>query len=364
MLVFRDYKAPLKYRETYKGWQKLGYVTAENYFLQTFNYPDIFFYDVNKDGYEDAYMSDLYGHILVSLRDGKNNYFLLPDTLKSNGKPIEIGTTIHFAIYDLDSDGKDDLFISDYYGNFLYYKQTTGNNFEFVDTLDKQGQKLSFAIGDFNVDSVKDLAACYENTGTTILLNLSEGKLDTVQSISLWPNFPSIAGGDINGDGYDDFVILYDVNYSKDNITFFLNDGNGNFTQTDNSGYGKYPVGHKNYSIGMTDLDNDGKSDIALSQYTGSVNFWLNKTTTSSSAVISNNIQINIYPNPAQDILNIGITSPQPIRYEITDFQGRVVLHGEISGKSQININNLVSGVYLLKLRTKQKVYTNKFIKL
>ncbi len=364
MLVFRDYRAPVKYRETRKGWKNVGYVIAENYFLQSFNYPDIFFYDVNKDGYQDAYMTDLYGHILVSLRDGKNNYFLLPDTLKTHGKPIEIGTTINFAIYDLDSDGKDDLFICDYHGNFLYYKQTTGNNFEFVDTLDKQGPKLSFAVGDFNVDSIKDLATCYENNGTVILFNLSQGKLDTAQSISLWANNPSIAGGDINGDGYDDFVILYDVNYSKDNITFFLNDGQGNFRQTDNSGYGQYHVGHDNYSIAMTDLNNDGKDDIVISQFSGSVNYWLNKTNTSSAALTSNNIELNIYPNPVVNILNLGIVNYQPINYEITDLQGRIVKKGVITGTSHINVSNLVSGVYLIKLETKQKVFSSKFIKL
>ena len=362
MLVFRDYKAPIKYRQTDKGWGKEGYLAAENYFLQSFNYPDIFFYDVNNDGYEDAFMSDLYGHILVSLRDGKNNYFLLPDTLRTNGKPIEIGSVIHFAINDLDGDDVDDLFISDYDGNFLYYKQSTGYDFDFVDTLAKAGSRLSFAVGDFNVDNKKDLALCYENTGSALLLDLSQGKLDTVLSFSLWPNYPSISGGDINGDGYDDFVVLYDVNYSKDNVTFFLNDGHGNFTQTDNSGYGAYPVGHSNYSIGMTDLDNDGKKDLVLSQINGSMNYWLNQTSI-SAAVNDAEVSVNIYPNPVRDVLHLGITSTQPIIYQITDLQARVVQQGKLMASNSVNVNNLTPGVYIIEIRENHRIYVGKFVK-
>lgn len=365
MLLFRDYKAPIKYRQTNKGWEKQGYLPAENYFLQSFNYPDIFFYDVNKDGYEDAFMSDLYGHILVSLRDGKNNYFLLPDTLRTNGKPIEIGSTIHFAIGDLDGDGKDDLFIDDYDGNFLYYKQNTGYDFDFVDTIDKAGHdgRLTFAVGDFNVDNKKDLAISDVN-GSAWLLDLSDGKLDTVLTFGLWNNFPSIAGGDINGDGYDDFVILYDVSYPKDNITFFLNDGHGNFTQTDNSGYGAYHVGHSNISIGMTDLDNDGKMDVVLSQINGSMNYWLNKTSTSSSGVSDAEFNINLYPNPVVDVLHLGITSTQPIIYQITDLQARVVKQGKMTATNSVDVNSLTPGVYVIRLRANSKVYTSKFVKL
>jgi len=71
----------------------------------------------------------------------------------------------------------------------------------------------------------------------------------------------------------------------------------------------------------------------------------------------------SIYPNPFNNILHIndldnnikGIT-----QYQILDLSGRIVLNNSFSKSTQLNLENLASGTYILKLSNKDKVYTTK----
>lgn len=361
MLLFRKYKAPVQYRQGINGWTKKSYLTAKNYFLQTFYFPDIYFYDINKDDNEDAFISDIFGHILVSLRDGNNNYFLLPDTLKAGGKAIEIGSIVNFALDDLDNDGKLDLFVGDYSGNLLYFKQVEAYNFEFADTLQKAGQRLTMTIGDFYADGQKELAVAQQNNGNFIFYKFTGNTLEEVYTSEFYGNFPVISDGDINGDGFDDILLLYSVNYPNDHIWFLLNDGNGNFSVANNE-YGDFFVGTTNSSIATTDLNNDGKPDVVLPQDNGSVDYWINKTTHNS---VKNHYitDLSVYPNPAKQQLNIGLNCGKILTYKIIDLQGRVVQKGVLRGEKVLDVNKLKTGVYCVEIISDTQIYHAKFVK-
>ena len=71
--------------------------------------------------------------------------------------------------------------------------------------------------------------------------------------------------------------------------------------------------------------------------------------------------QINIYPNPASDILYI--KNAKDVRsYIITDFSGRIVLKNNLD-KDFINIQSLSTGNYVLQLITSKNIENFKFIK-
>ena len=74
------------------------------------------------------------------------------------------------------------------------------------------------------------------------------------------------------------------------------------------------------------------------------------------------NYKINIYPNPVSNILNIK-TNSNIINnhYVIFDVLGQAILNGEINNNdSVIDVNNLVNGLYLIKIGDN---ITHKFIK-
>jgi hypothetical protein len=75
---------------------------------------------------------------------------------------------------------------------------------------------------------------------------------------------------------------------------------------------------------------------------------------------IKNDIQL--YPNPASDILNITKVSDKA-SYKIYSAAGQLVGNGTVSG-GKINVSSLIKGVYMITIDDKGKeTFNAKFIK-
>lgn len=95
---------------------------------------------------------------------------------------------------------------------------------------------------------------------------------------------------------------------------------------------------------------NGALDDLKIYNYvlsdTEITNLYTNNTL-SSSNFSQNNLEVKLYPNPVRDILNIEIVNDiQSI--EIYNIQGQKVM---TSNKKQINLSNLASGMYLVKIQ-------------
>ena len=79
----------------------------------------------------------------------------------------------------------------------------------------------------------------------------------------------------------------------------------------------------------------------------------------STSSLEDVGIEINIFPNPARDILNITMTSDseKELHVQITDINGRQIGEEMIIGRDTsdddevIDVAHLVSGYYFLRIR-------------
>ena len=76
-----------------------------------------------------------------------------------------------------------------------------------------------------------------------------------------------------------------------------------------------------------------------------------------------NNDRINIFPNPTHDKLHINSKTEKWSSVEIIDFTGRSVLLNNSFNEQTIDISGLPRGVYLLRLSTEKKMFTEKFVK-
>jgi len=94
--------------------------------------------------------------------------------------------------------------------------------------------------------------------------------------------------------------------------------------------------------------------------------------TTTYSRIISvdmGNFQINkVWPNPVADVLNISLDqSVQSAEYEITDVNGRVIKKRQKLPETSaitIPVGNLATGIYLIKIKTKDGVnHSSRFVK-
>lgn len=83
-----------------------------------------------------------------------------------------------------------------------------------------------------------------------------------------------------------------------------------------------------------------------------------------STESIANIEDLNIYPNPVTNMLNIkNDFSSESIQYEIIDQLGRQIQQGQFSN-NQVEVSRLPQGNYVLKASTKDKIFTGKFIKI
>lgn len=84
----------------------------------------------------------------------------------------------------------------------------------------------------------------------------------------------------------------------------------------------------------------------------------------------NNDVQIRIYPNPANDILNVSfnISNSQLFTYVVADLSGRKVLNGTINhldGNTiyKLNLNELTKGYYLIHIYSENRRFNFNFIK-
>ncbi|HEY9178781.1 MAG TPA: T9SS type A sorting domain-containing protein, partial [Flavipsychrobacter sp.] len=76
------------------------------------------------------------------------------------------------------------------------------------------------------------------------------------------------------------------------------------------------------------------------------------------------NVSAKIYPNPANNILNVELPAGQSVSVTITDVTGRTLLQTDIDNTSKrINITSLPQGLYLLKMESNERQQTYKFVK-
>lgn len=109
------------------------------------------------------------------------------------------------------------------------------------------------------------------------------------------------------------------------------------------------------------------KKDATTSTFTRTNVAFMNFTTNVATAVTTpvTKSSINLYPNPASDILNIEVQSlSTQSEIEIIGIDGKVVKSIKlINLKTSISISNIPKGIYLCRLYNGTEISNSKFIK-
>ena len=66
--------------------------------------------------------------------------------------------------------------------------------------------------------------------------------------------------------------------------------------------------------------------------------------------VADNNVNINVYPNPANSMLNIVVNADY--EYVMYNNMGQQVMTGSANGQQQLNVSGLAQGIYMLRITT------------
>lgn len=114
------------------------------------------------------------------------------------------------------------------------------------------------------------------------------------------------------------------------------------------------------YGAGYVKVFDNNSNQIVYSdgQFGAQFNYYIYAD--SPSAIEENMNELSIYPNPANNLLNIQ-SSTQIQSVEVLNIQGQLVIkEGNVN---QINVSNLTNGVYMIRIATDNGVKVQKFVK-
>ncbi len=229
---------------------------------------------------------------------------------------------------------------------------------------------------------------CYDLSENYISIVRDTPEGGTVQTIDGEMEVAIIAG-----DGIDDIVEFESLGTSNSNFTYVITDDQnnilgvppGNSQNFEGAGVGVCRVWGLSYSgnilVGAGDnaatsiLTDDcfslSSNFIEITRSAAFTNPGGNSFTTNRT---TNTLDLSISPNPATDFVTVKIdrdlTQSETVQLQILNLQGQVILNREFEMEDitanglELNIHSFEAGVYFLNLRSKEKNFTKRFVKL
>ncbi|CAF5107560.1 unnamed protein product [Rotaria sp. Silwood1] len=215
--------------------------------------------DLNNDTNMDIVLAN-YGtnNIGILLGYGNGNF--------ENQMMLSTGINSHptsIAIGDFNGDSVVDIAVANYgtkqvgmmlgYGNATFTSQTSeGTSFD--------SRPLAMASGDFNNDKRSEIAIIYDrsdNVDIFVAYNRGTFAKETRYSVGSTPR--SVAVGDFNNDTRLDIVV---ANWWSDDVSVLLGYGNGSFSKET-----RYSTGFRPQFVAVGDFNNDTRLDIVVANY-------------------------------------------------------------------------------------------------
>jgi len=310
--------------------------------------------DINNDEKIDVIVAYGYTDALIQRANYKFSKHRISENIRTNIKRIEVE--------DLNNDNKLDIILTTGDQNINFYINKGDESFLTENVIYGNDYK-DFIVCDLNGDSYNDVVTfdyswdshmkIFENSKSTFF-SFEEKNI----SSNIIYNFSSLAKGDFNNDNKVDFIVGFEQTAG---ISLILNttvDSNYKFNfknVTQSSGI--------SLKLFVNDFDLDGDDDILqLSEY-GGFNIYLN-------GIISGNndetvLSVSLFPNPAIDFIRLNSKNLTNCEITIYNSLGHFVHKEYYQFNQEINISNLISGIYTIDLKyengKKQKM---KFLKL
>lgn len=194
---------------------------------------------------------------------------------------------------DFNGDGKSDIVVVNYGSNsisVLFNTTTSGSatpTFSAKTDFTTGTGPYAVATGDFNGDGKKDIAAAnYDATSVSVFFNTTTPGSATPTfsaktDFTAGTNPSSVTIRDLNGDGKNDLAV---ANYGSNSVSILLNTTTTNASTPTFSAKTDFATESGPYAVTLGDINNDGRPDMAATNYTtNKVSQYFNITTPGAS---------------------------------------------------------------------------------
>lgn len=298
------------------------------------------------------------------------------------------------AFGDIDGDGDQDLLLGQKNGKLMFFRNIANAGeppaFNLLSNYFDSIQVESFAspcFFDYNHDQFDDLIIGTGNGKLLLYQNITSQSgdihfkkvTDSLGHISFLPGnyekiFPAIA--DVDGDQLPDLVMgtstlgLFYVSDIESNLNSSFHTDLFKFRDYLSGTNLNKPIGKELFPA-IKDINQDGKTDILLGNIRGGLLFYSSQPDTINLSVKNKRLNsyksLSVYPNPAGN--SIFIRFPHFLNENATlnvyDLYGRKVMERQWDEYyNPLDISNLPSGIYYLRIETKEKTYSTNFLKI
>jgi chitodextrinase len=296
---------------------------------------------------------------VVSYEIYDHNHNLLGTTNNTNYTLTGLSAVTNYQVYVIAKDLSGNNSLASTLESFttlsIPYCDSKGNyqNYEYIDFVGIKSISNATSSDNGYGDFTSQIAQV--TNGETVTLTLSAGFAYSNYSERwrVWIDYNQ------NGTFENNEKVVQGVTYNGNNYSYSFTVPNnaleGNTRMRVVMKYGSYPNPCGNYTWGETEdyTINISKKEGLEGKYAGP-GYDLGEELTDSE------LDINVYPNPAQDLLNIESVNAQS--YRIHDLSGRVVKQGAFARK--ISINDLPNGNYILITSDGRGEQQTRFVKM
>jgi len=272
--------------------------------------------------------------------------------------------TYDLNLLDYDMDGDEDAMMLDYYDNQLYALQTEGIFFTgtetAITTLPGNFRTQTFYFDD-DVDGDKDLFMLVDETGVETIYKkentganifLTEELISDIFPVSNYNSAHQLSAGDVNNDGMQDLL------YCGDAFTYVKN------TPTGIEPSPSYIIAYNPGSL--LHVFDDGIPEYTCwderALYFGEN---INDATFSNQVETDRLCDLNVYPNPAGDWVTISMPAGLgDVVITLYSISGKEIFSSHFNTpRPELNINELISGIYMITVTDDNGQYTCSFVK-